>query len=288
MSQIYPAADAIVGQQIASEREVCHILGLGRTAFQRWKRFEFSDRENDDRVLMPLVAKIFKSHRRRYGSRRIVEDLKAIGVHCSRRRVSKLLKIAELRPIQPKSFRPRSTESKHSLGYNPNLLLDLAEPTERNELWVGDITYIPIHGIGFSYLSMLMDRYSRMIIGWSLRDDMAEPLVVDALREAIKLKQPPSGLIHHSDRGGQYAGKRYRSILNRAKMRQSMSRAGDCYDNAFMESCFGTIKTEMEMTEYESVATARRELREYIDYFNNDRRHSSIGYLTPSQFEAAT
>jgi transposase InsO family protein len=236
---------------------------------------------------MSLVTAIFRKHKRRYGSRRIVEELKSMDIHCSRRRVAKILEIAGLQAIQPKSFKPRTTESRHRLGYSPNLLLDLPEPSKPSQLWVGDITYISVAGIGFGYLATLMDRYTRRIIGWDFREDMTEQLTVTALRRSIRTVQPPAALIHHTDRGGQYAGTRYRGILSRALMRQSMSRAGDCYDNAFMESCFGTLKTEMSMTEYKSMAIARGELTEYIAYYNTQRRHSSLGYLTPAEYEAA-
>lgn len=237
--------------------------------------------------LLPVVTSIFRSHRRRYGTRRIVEELRDRGHNCGRRRIAKLLKIAGLSAIQPKSFKPRTTESRHTLGYSPNLILDLAEPGEANRLWVGDITYIPVACLGFCYLSTIMDRYSRRIIGWSMGEDMTETLVTKSLRQCITERHPKPGLIHHTDRGGQYAAKGYRSILRRAAMAQSMSRAGDCYDNAFMESCFGTIKTELEMTEYESYRAAQKEIAGYISYYNFDRKHSSLGYLTPSQFEAA-
>lgn len=278
---------AIAEQGIASEREVCQALKLNRSSFQAWQRFVASERDVDDATLQSKVVTIFHCHRRRYGSRRIMEELKAMGILTSRRRVTKLLKNAGLDPMQPKSFKPRTTESKHTLGYNENLLLAMPEPTGVKQLWVADITYIPVVDVGFGYLATLMDRYSRRIIGWDFRDDMTEQLTVSALQRAIKATQPPAGLIHHSDRGGQYAGKRYRGILKRSSVRQSMSRAGDCYDNAFMESCFGTIKTEMEMTEYKSMAEARSALFEYLTYYNELRRHSSLGYLTPMQFEAA-
>jgi putative transposase len=143
--------------------------------------------------------------------------------------------------------------------------LQQPEPTSINQLWVGDITYIPIVRDGFAYMATLMDRYSRRIVGWSLEMDMSEDLVIQAIQKAIKIRQPQQGLIHHTDRGGQYAGKQYRAIIARSSMRQSMSRAGDCYDNAFMESCFGTIKTELQMTEYESYRDAQKELTEFID-----------------------
>lgn len=194
---------------------------------------------------------------------------------------------AGLHAIQPKSFKPRTTESRHRLGYSPNLLLDLHEPDAPGQLWVGDITYIPVESLGFGYLAALMDRFTRRIVGWDFRDHMTEQLTVTALQRSIRSAQPPAALIHHTDRGGQYAGARYRGILSRASMRQSMSRAGDCYDNAFMESCFGTLKTEMGMTEYKSMAVARQELTEYIEYYNTQRRHSSLGYLTPAEYEAA-
>jgi len=260
---------------------------LSRPAFQEWKRFECTSRESSDAQLMPVVASIFHQHRRRYGSRRIVQELQSMNIHCGRQRVAKLMKKAGLKAIQPKSFKPRTTQSNHRLGYSRNLLLDLPEPSAPHRLWVGDITYIPVTAIGFAYLAVLMDRFTRRIVGWEIRQDMTEQLVLEALKKSIKLVQPKVGLIHHTDRGGQYAGTKYRKVLSRAEMLQSMSRAGDCYDNAFMESCFGTIKNELEMTEYKTIRRAARELTQYIQYYNNDRRHSSLAYLTPAQFEAA-
>jgi putative transposase len=261
-------------------------MGFSRQAFRRWQKFETSPREQDDLTLLPMITSIFRRHRRRYGTRRIAQELADYNVCCGRRRVAKLLKIAGLSAIQPKSFKPRTTESRHTLGYSPNLLLEMNEPQKPNRVWVGDMTYIPIKVLGFGYLSTLMDRYSRMIVGWSLRKAMTESLVSMSLRQAITRRQPGRSLIHHTDRGGQYAGTRYRAMLKRAKMKQSMSRAGDCYDNAFMESCFGTFKTELEMTEYENYQAAEKDIRSYITYYNFERKHSAIGYLTPSQFES--
>ncbi len=130
-----------------------------------------------------------------------------------------------------------------------------------------------------------MDLFSRRIVGWEFSESMAEPLVLSSLRSAIRSRQPPAGLIHHADRGGQYAGKTYRGVLRRAGMAQSMSGADNCYDNAFQESCFGTLKTELELDEYEDAIEAVRELSSYIRYYNIDRRHSSLDYLTPTEFE---
>ncbi len=147
--------------------------------------------------------------------------------------------------------------------------------------------YVPLKERGVLYLAMLMDLYSLRIVGWELRSDLKEPLVLAALRSAIRLRGPAANLIHHTDRGGQYAGNQYRGVLHRAGMRQSMSRADNCYDNAFMESCFGTIKTELEMEYYQNEHDAREEIGGYLRYYNTRRRHSALGYLTPEEFENA-
>ncbi len=190
-----------------------------------------------------------------------------------------------LKAIQPKSYRPKTTDSRHRLGYSPNLLLNSPRPTGVNQVWVGDITYVPLQGGDFLYLALLMDLYSRRLVGWELLDHRQELLVLAALRSAIALRQPSPELIHHTDRGGQYAGNAYRQVLRRARMRQSMSRAGDCYDNAFMESCLGTVKTELEMEVYENETMARKEIRGYLCYYNTRRRHSALDYVTPEEFE---
>jgi len=264
---------------------VCNTLEVSRSAYYAWLDAPATMREENDMLLMPIVRQIFYRHKRRYGARRIAMELGDMGYTCGVPRVSRLLKTQGLKAIQPKSFKPRTTESKHTLGYSPNLLLELEEPETINQLWVGDITYVPVAENRFLYLAMLMDRYSRRIVGWKLSDDMTEALVITTLRQAIRQRQPGAKLIHHTDRGGQYAGKSYRRILRRADMQQSMSRAGDCYDNAFMESCFGTMKMELEMTEYENMQTALNEIKSYVAYYNTQRKHSSIGYLTPVQFE---
>ena len=276
----------VVDLKIAPERETCRVLGVTRSVVQRRDDEPPCDRELSDGRLLPMIVSIFKLHRRRYGARRIAAELDRRGIRCGRRRVAKLLKVASLTAIQPRSFKPRSTESRHGLGYNENLLLDTPEPSAIDQLWVGDITYIPVHTLRWMYLSVLMDRYSRRIVGWSLRRQMDESLVTESLRRSIRSRRIVSPLIHHTDRGGQYASKGYRAILKRSSMRQSMSRAGDCYDNAFMESCFGSIKTELEMVEYDSEPKARESISNYLEYYNNDRLHSSIGYMTPVEFES--
>lgn len=265
---------------------LCDVLEVHRNGYYEWLGSSEDVYQQQDQKLAPMVQDIFHQHRRRYGARRIAIELQARGESCSRSKVRKIMEQTGLVAIQPKSFKPRTTESRHKLGYSTNLLLKGIEVDRIDQVWVGDITYIPLSS-SFAYLAMLMDLHSRKIVGWSLELNMEEPLVIAALSQAIRARQPLPGLIHHTDRGGQYAGKKYRKIIARAGMLQSMSRAGDCYDNAFMESCFGTIKTELEMTAYDSIQTAIKEIREYINYYNALRRHSAIDYLSPISFEAA-
>jgi putative transposase len=285
MSDLYAAVEAILEDSSLGVESVCEVLGLTRSAFYAWKGSKPSMRERDDEALAPVVRELFWKHRRRYGTRRLIPDLAERGFECGRRRVAKTLKKQGLMAIQPKSFKPKTTESRHTLGYSPNLLLEGKEPSAINRLWVGDITYIPMTGGSFCYLAMLMDRFSRRIVGSSLANSMTEELVLAALSQAIRQRAIQEGLIHHTDRGGQYAGKQYRAVLRRAAMQQSMSRPDNVYDNAFMESCFGTLKTELEMTEYPTQRAALKAIGDYIAYYNLERRHSSLAYLSPHHFE---
>ena len=266
---------------------LCEVLKVHRSRYYAWRRGSPSRRARQDAELKPLIREIFWEHRRRYGARRIAQELRARNKPCDVGRVGRLLREMGLEAIQAKSYRVRTTDSRHRLGYSPNLLLESPPPCAINQVWVGDISYVPRHDGDFLYLALLMDLYSRRIVGWELRDHMKESLVLAALRGAIGLRQPAAELIHHSDRGGQYAGNAYRRVLSRAGMRQSMSRAESGYDNAFMESCFGTIKTELEMECYENELSARTEIGGYLRYYNTRRRHSALGYQTPEEFELA-
>jgi len=285
VTEVYSVIEHLEKQDFAAT-QLCKVLSVSRSAYYAWHQGEASMHEQEDERMKPMIRSIFKEHKRRYGARRISIELGDGGISCDRLRTKRLMSEMNLIAIQPRSFKPRTTESRHTLGYSENLLLEAPPPDGINQLWVGDITYVPLAGSGaFLYLAILMDRYSRRIIGWDVQGHMKEPLVLSALQAAIVSRSPQPGLTHHTDRGGQCAGKEYRKMLCRARMEQSMSRANDCYDNAFMESCFGTIKTELEMAAYKNERIAKKKIREYIRYYNTRRKHSSLNYLSPDEFE---
>jgi putative transposase len=287
VTDVYAAVEAIATADGFATAAVCDTLEVSRSAYYTW-RDGHPPRDRDRATLTERITAIFWRHRRRYGARRIAAELADRDIVCSAKRVAKVLNSQGLRAIQPRSFVPKTTDSRHALGYSPNLILDTPDPTAADQLWVGDITYLPVRGGGFVYLAGLMDRFTRDIVGWQVAATMAEPLVLAALRQAIRARQPKPGLVHHTDRGGQYAGRAYRGVLRRAGVTQSMSRAGNCYDNAFMESCWGTFKTEMEIAEYDSEDHARQSVASYVSYYRYERKHSSLGYLTPVQFTRST
>lgn len=202
---MYAAIAALVREEGGVVEAACASLGVSRSAYYAWCERAPSNHERREAELTPLIRVLFWKHGRRYGARRLVADLADLGHACSRRRVRTIMKKEGLRAIQPKSFVPKTTDSRHLLGYSPNLILDAPDPSGVDQLWVGDITYVPLQGGGFCYLAALMDRYSRDIVGWEIAETMTDELTLQALRMGIRERQPPALLVHHTDRGGQYA-----------------------------------------------------------------------------------
>lgn len=233
------------------------------------------------------ITAVFRAHKRRYGVRRICAELKEKQVRVGRYKCRSILQKHGLKAIQPRSFVPRTTQSRHPYPISPNLLLQRPAPAKPNEVWVGDITYLPLSEGRWAYLSVWMDLYSRRIVGWQVEGHMREELVIASLNKALQTRRVKPGLIVHSDRGGQYAGGEFRKGLVKHKMQQSMSRADDPYDNASMESFFSRLKAELlENGMFEDLEDARTELFEYIEmYYNTQRKHSSLNYQNPMDYE---
>jgi len=282
---LYDLVDSLSNEFAVST--LCSVLEVGRTAYYRYKRggsYQPTARREEKKL---LVERVFSEHKRRYGSRRITAELRERGHEVGRHQVRSLMKVSGLRPIQPKSFVPRTTDSTHGRGYWPNLLLDQPPPTAPDQVWVSDITYLPLADGGWAYLASWMDLFTRRIVGWRVDDNMEDALVIVPLRNALKTRQPPAELILHSDRGGQYASNDLRELVRLWRIRPSMSRADDPYDNAFAESFWSRLKAEMlEGGAFLNVEDAKVEVFEYIEmYYNRVRKHSSLGYKSPEQFE---
>ncbi len=262
---------------------VCRVLKLSRSAYYSW----LSAKTKTKKQVQSSIIETFQQHRRRYGVRRLVAELKEKGIHVGSYQVRQVLHKNGLRAIQPRSFVPRTTDSRHPYLINPNLLLERPFPRAPNQVWVGDITYIALAKGDFLYLAVWMDLFSRRIIGWQLDDNMREELIIAAFKKAYQSRSAQEGLIIHSDRGGQYAGNTFRKVISNKKCLQSMSRADNPYDNAFMESCFSRFKAElMQQGAFNNKADAHTEIFEYIEmYYNTIRKHFSLNYLSPVKFE---
>jgi putative transposase len=262
------------------------MLGVAKTSFYRLRKPAVV--QEQEVQLREAVRETFFHHSRRYGSRRLRVELQAQGVEAGRHRLRRLMKEEGLRAIQPKRFVPKTTNSSHGLGYAENLLLGLKLPPENpNEVVVGDITYLPLQDGSFAYLATWADLYSRLVIGWAVEETMEESLILTAFEKGLRRRRKLQGAIVHSDRGGQYAGGRFRSLMKAAGCRQSMSRAGETYDNAYAESLFSRYKAELlEGGAFADVEEARAETFHYIEgYYNRVRRHSSLGYVSPEEYE---
>jgi len=266
---------------------ICAVLKVKRSCYYAWKSEQTFRISGKEQTIHQHVTTIFRQHKRRYGARRIAAALDQRGCRISRYKAGKLLGLLGLKAIQPRSFVPRTTDSRHRYAISPNRLKDAPAPVTVNQVWVGDITYIPMTGGGFRYLSVWMDLYSRRIVGWDLQDHMRESLVTDSLNKAIGNRRIGEGLILHTDRGGQYAGNDFRKLLDKHKMQQSMSGADNPYDNAHMESFFSWFKAEMlEGGAFQNAEDSRTEIFEFIEmYYNHQRLHSSLGYLSPDAYE---
>ncbi len=266
---------------------LCKTLKISRSAYYAYQAGKSHRLTEGKEKLRQAVVDSFADHRRRYGSRRLLAELQEQGYEVGRHQLRRLMQLEGLQAIQPRSFIPRTTDSRHSGPFSPNLLLAMDFPTAPGKVLVGDITYIPLAGSEWGYLAAWMDLFSRKIKGWSVADNMEEELVHSALRKAIGSNQLTPGSIVHSDRGGQYIGKAFRQTLIQHQFKQSMSRPDDPYDNAFMESCWSRLKAELlENGIFRLLEDAHTELFEYIEcYYNRKRRHSSLGNISPEQFE---
>jgi putative transposase len=266
---------------------LCRILLGSFSAFYAWLRGESHVEKADEQGLCEKVKATFWEHKRRYGARRIVAELADQSVKIGRQKTRKLMVKQQLQAIQPKSFVPKTTDSKHKNGRSPNLLLDCAKPKKANEVWVGDITYIPLKSGKFLYLATWQDMCTRNVVGWELLTHMRAELVINALKKGISRRKPPPELIIHSDGGGQYASKVFRKILIDHQFQSSMTRRDNHYDNAMGESLFSRFKTELlENGVFDTFEDAYSEIFEYFElYYNRKRRHSGIGQMPPEQFE---
>ena len=274
-------------QQISREtggsvRAVCAALELPRSSFYHCATPTAT--QSADAQIGPLIEAVFKRHRRRYGYRRVGEELADRGVVCAPTRIRRLMASRGLHALQPKHYTPKTSDGRADRP-SPNLLAGQPLPEAPNGAWAGDITFIPTAG-GWLYLAVIIDLCSRRVVGWSLGDHLRSDLVVAALRQALG-SRPIQNTIFHSDRGSQYGSAAFRQALAGAGMRQSMSARANPYDNAWSESFIGTLKAEMLQGGcFEDAADARLEIFDYIEgYYNTHRKHSALGYLTPSQFE---
>lgn len=276
-------------QNHAREHKVarlCRALSVSKSGYYAWRKRAPSARARSDGEVLTRIRDAHTGSRRTYGSPRIHAELRAEGTRCSRKRVARLMREAGLSARRPRRA-VRTTDSRHDRPVAPNLLgRDFSAPAP-DLRWAADITYIPT-AEGWLYLAVILDLFSRRVVGHAAAATLATSLVVEALLLARGRRLPGAGLLHHSDRGSQYASEEYRARLAEAGAQASMSRRGDCYDNAAVESFFGTLKTELvHGRRYATRAEARSDIFEYIEvFYNRERRHSALGYLSPADYEA--
>jgi transposase InsO family protein len=267
---------------------MCRALKVMRSGFYAWVKRKPSARQIRQQKLLVKIQQIDREHDGRYGSPRVCRALQIDGEHVSRNTVARLMRSAKIRAKTRRRFFPRTTDSRHAQPVADNLLDRDFTASAPNQKWLADITYVDTDE-GWLFCAAVLDCYSRRIVGWAMSEAMPTDLVSDALKMALLQRQPGGDLLHHSDRGSQYASDEYQSLLARHGISVSMSHTGNCYDNAMMESFWATLKTELvHQQEYRTREQARQSIFEYIEvYYNRKRLHSSLGYVSPEQFEEA-
>ena len=270
-------------------RQLCQVLRVAPSGYYAWHRQQ--GRPVTEPAWQVAVREAFAYHSQRYGTRRLRAEVQAQGHAVGRWRIRRVLKAHGLRAQPPRSFVPRTTNADPAVRAAPNRLLGQPAPTAPNRVWVGDITYLPRQGGGWLYLAVWLDRCSRKIVGWDVRDTRPEDLVSEALRRALVVRRPPAGLVVHSDQGSQYTATRFKQLLTRYGAQQRMSRRGNCYDNALpgtthAESFWSRFKAELlDGGSFPGLTEAKLEISHHIAYYNAERRHSALGYRSPNHFE---
>jgi len=269
---------------------MCRILAVSDSGFYAWRRRPPCQRALADEVLTARVRVAHDASGGSYGAPRVLRDLKAEGRRVGQKRVARLMRTAGLVARQPTRGSVRTTESTHDHAIAPNLLerrFAVAGIPALDRVWVSDLTYVPTRA-GWLYLAVVLDLKSRRVVGWAMRETLHADLALSALQMALVTRRPAPGLVHHSDRGVQYACGEYRGLLTAHGLEASMSRKGDCWDNAVAESFFATLEWELlGRSRWDTKAEARRAIFRYIEtWYNPRRRHSTLGYLSPVQYEA--
>lgn len=267
-------------------RELCAMLGVSRSGYYAWRDGSERARDLANRLWIERIRRVYQQNKGRYGSPRVTAQLRREGHLCNRKRIERLMRHNGLKGCSSRKRRVCTTDSDHAQPVAPNLLLGRAAPSRPNEVWVSDITYV-LTAEGWLFVAAVMDLYSRRILGWSVWESLHAGGAVQALQRALAKRRPGVGVIHHSDRGIQYACRTYRQQIQTAGLVASMSRKGNCYDNAAMEAFWSTLKREaIAQSSLWSRDRVRRELFEYIEgVYNRSRLHSSLGYQSPVDFE---
>lgn len=265
---------------------MCEILEVSNSGYYAWLKRDNSEKEAGELALLLAIESVHQSSRQNYGSPRIFHQLKGMGHSVGKTKVERIMKKHGIRAKTKRKFR-LTTDSKHKLAIAPNLLDRNFSPEKPNQTWASDITYVWTRE-GWLFLAVIVDLFSRQVVGWSLDKTMTKELVCSALRQAYLRRQPGLGLVFHSDRGSQYCSKEFRNQLTQYQMLQSQSRRANCWDNACVESFFHTLKTEMIYHEdFVTREQARRAIFEWVEaFYNRQRIHSTLGYMTPVAFEA--